>query len=79
MDSPASMDAARCTTPSMRWSVKMRSRAAAVGGVSYDEFGARGDGGFVAVAQIVEDDDIEALFEELGGDHASDVSGASGD
>jgi len=51
----------------------------AIGGVSYDEFGPGRHCGFVAVAQIVEDDDLEAFLEEQRGDRASDISGASGD
>src|ERR1700761_3963884 len=51
----------------------------AVAGIAFDEFRALGDGGFVAVAEIVVDDDVVAACEKLGGDDAADVSGASGD
>jgi hypothetical protein len=51
----------------------------AIRGASDDQFGGRRNGFFMAVSQIVEDDDFVAFFQELGGDYASDVSGSSGD
>ena len=53
--------------------------AAAIAGVAFDKFRALGNGGFVAVAEIVVNDDFVAALQELGGDDAADVSGASGD
>ena len=51
----------------------------AIAGVAFDEFRALGNGGFVAVAEIVVDNDVVAAVQKLGGDDAADVSGASGD
>src|SRR5579871_279189 len=50
-----------------------------IAGVAFDEFRALWHGGSVAVAEIVVDDDVVATSEELRGDDAADVSGASGD
>jgi hypothetical protein len=51
----------------------------AVGRVSDNQLCCRRNAFLVAVAQIVEDDDLEAFFQELGGDYASNVSSSSGD
>jgi hypothetical protein len=50
-----------------------------VRGFAHDQLGWDWDRGWVTVAQIVEHDYFRALFKELAGDYASDVSGASGD
>ena len=50
-----------------------------VGCVAFDEFGTFRNGGFVAVAEIVVDNDVVAALQKFGGDDTADVSGASGD
>ena len=51
----------------------------AIARVAFDEFRALGHGGFVAVAEVVIDDDVVPALQEFGGDDTADVSGASGD
>ena len=53
--------------------------SSAIAGVAFDEFRAVGNGGFVAVAEIVVDNDVVAALQKFGGDDTADVSGASGD
>ena len=79
MDSPTSERAAQCRTASIGVAARSAPDGRRVAVAADHEAGARVDGGAVALAKVVEDDDVVAGGDErLDGDGA-DVAGAAGD